>query len=222
MFDTAQWVNVVYSTTIADGRTAGSLNLGAVFDVQVNAIFGVTAFNQDAYDLEGDGLPEIVWVPPASELANVAIGSTLAALPNAKFISDSVSPLTALASSGLGDVSSDGFSELALALRTAVAPDVHEVQVVDGASLNAVALGFPLDLGTAGAGVKLRIGGITAEDSLAATVASVLDLDGDGRHELIVSDAARGEIYVIRGVDIANALAAGDAELNMEMLFNDE
>ena len=222
VFATAQWVNVVYSSTIDSGRTAGLLNLGDVFDIQVNAIFGVPAFNHQPFDLEGDGIPDIPWASPAGELANVAIGATFATTPNAKFVDDTVNPVTALDVTGLDDVSSDGFAELALALRTSIAPDVNEVQVVNGATLDGVALGFALDLGTSAPGEAVRIGGITAADSLAGSVTSVADLDGDGRRELVVLDAARGEIYVVRGLDIGSALMTGDAALDMNALFNSE
>lgn len=218
----SQWVQVVHSSTISEGRAANSLNLGSSFDVEINATFGVGALNQQQYDLEGDGLPEIAWTQPAGELANVAVGSTLADAPNTKSVDDTANNVSANAISSISDMTGGGYSELVLSLRTSVEPELNQIFVITGEVLDEVDLGFFVDLSTSAPSELLSISGITPLDKLTSSVASFADLDGDGLEELIVSDVARGEIYVIRGVDISDALQAGESELDMNALFNAE
>ncbi|MDT0594968.1 hypothetical protein [Glaciecola petra] len=218
----SQWVQVVHSSTIAAGRTAGNLNIGTSFDIEINATSGIEVLSQQAFDLEGDGIPEIAWSMPIGGLANVAIGSTYANTPNSKFVDDTANNLTSSAISSINDLSGGGFSELVLTLRTSVSPDINEIRVITGETLTEVDLGFSFDLSASAPGQTLSISGLTAQDSLAATVASLEDLDGDGLNELIVSDAVRGETYLIRGADIAEALSAGETSLDMNALFNSE
>lgn len=218
----AQWVHVVYSSTITDGRMDGNLNIGSVFDLEINATTGVGVLSQQPFDLESDGIPDIAWTPPASELANIAIGSTYASTPNSKFIDDTVNALSSNAITSMNDITGGGFSELALSLRTAVNPQLNQIRVITGEALNQVALGFSLDLSATTLGETISISGLTAQDSLAAAVASIEDLDGDNLNELVISDSTRGETYIIRGADIADALAAGESSLDMNALFNSE
>lgn len=219
---TAQAVNVIYSSTIANGRSAEGLTIGVGFDLQINAIAGVGALNQQALNVDADNIPDIAWADPAGSLASIAIGSTFASTPNAKAIDDTVNTLISGSIASLGDVSGGGADELLLSLSSAFEPRTREVRLVTGEALNGVAPGFNLDLSTTLPGQTLGIGTVVANESLANTVTGFSDLDGDGREELIVSDSNRGEVYVIRGIDLANALGTGEEAIDMGALFNQE
>lgn len=217
-----QWVHVVYSSTISNGRTTGNLNLGSSFDLEINATSGVASLSQQPFDLDGDGIPEIAWTGPVGELASIAIGSTFSSTPNAKYIDDTVNFLSSNAITSINDLSGGGVDELVMSLRTSLSPELNEIRIITGEVLSTIELGFFADLSTLAPGEVLSINGLASQDSLSKTVASIEDLDGDGLNELIVSDIERGETYIIRGADIAQGLDSGITTLDMNALFNNE
>ncbi|MEM7218940.1 MAG: hypothetical protein AAF515_11295 [Pseudomonadota bacterium] len=221
MLAATQLISLLYSSTIADGRIAGSLSVGFDYDAQTNVTNGVVAFNRRPFDVDADTVPDLLWTTPAGGLAEVAPGSQAPGGMSSKIVVDDSQISTSGGVTALGDLDGDAGDEFALTTR-GLGPVSPVIRFVAGQALTPVALGFTYDLGSELPGDGLTINPVNDTRPLAGTLASPGDLDDDGLSEVVVISTASGEAYVIRGADVAAALAAEDTELSLDALFNQE
>ncbi|MEP3654400.1 MAG: hypothetical protein ABJO36_05840 [Litorimonas sp.] len=248
-FDTFSFENLGANlTTISDIDGDGTDELMAAYDIGVASILGkdilmakngtdpafivteeiqsfrqLAEFNRVPFDVEGDGIDDLLFSSVAAEIAVVEPGSTLdgGRTRSGETVDTTEFGVSTISLSGLGDLNGDGQDEFAIGASRQNEP-VNTVNIINGADFVATPVFAGFDMDAISPGQGLIIEGISPILELSGEIVRADDYDQDGLNELTIISPGTNQAFILRGSDLNSGLNSGSIRIDLNPLFNAE